>query len=240
MIFRPKSLIFVRHAESVWNALSQGQRGTVKEMPAGLKNMPDYKTPLTENGIAQAIKTGAELLKQFGEFETIYHSPWVRTTKTTELLLNSFPKKTQGKMRKRCFRNLFLIEQQFGDLDLGISECTDLQKKYNEFYERRKIAGKFYLRPPNGESWWDVCMRTHTFLDIIFRPNRHGQRLLIVSHGVAIQTFRYHLERLGEDEVVELYQHDKCKNCGVSWYEWNPNLGSRGRYELRFWNKTFY
>jgi len=100
--------------------------------------------------------------------------------------------------------------------------------------------GKFYLRTPNGESWADVCMRTHQFLDVLFRANRHGQKILVITHGIAMQTFRYHLERLEEDELVERYNEERCKNCGVGWYKWNPQLDNDGKYELQFWNKTFY
>jgi len=80
-------------------------------------------------------------------------------------------------------------------------------------------------------------MRTHQFLDIIFRPNRAGQKILIVTHGVAAQTFRYHLERLDEDSLLEKYHADKMENCGVSHYEWDE---FSGRYALRFWNRAIY
>lgn len=240
MIYRPQTLVIVRHAESLWNKHAENGRGNMRELPAELNGVPDHKTPLSEAGIQQAYKTGKALAQMFGEFETVYHSPWLRTSETADGILEGFKPSVRDRMRKRLFRNLFLTEQNFGYLDAGVAGQFEVRKLYEKFYRDRKVIGKFYARAPNGESWADVCMRTHNFLDIAFRPNRHGQKLLIVTHGVTKQTFRYHLERIEEEKLVELYQADKNKNCGVSHYEWNSKLGTGGRYELKFWNKTVY
>lgn len=241
MIYRPKTLVIVRHAESLWNAYSGKERGTLKKVPPELKDIPDHKTPLSEAGKKQAVITGEALAKQFGEFDTVYYSPWRRTKDTGQIILEQFSTCARKRMQERFFGNLFIIEQSFGDLDIGISNPQDLRKAYDEFYRKRRMIGKFYTPTPNGESWWHVCMRTHDFLEILFRPNRNGQKILIITHGVTMQTFRYHLERIDEDTLVESYQKDKCRNCGVSWYEWDGRrTDSSGQYILRFWNKIFY
>lgn len=240
MIYRPKTLVIVRHAQSLWNKYAETGRGKHLEVPEELKGIPDHKTPLSEEGREQAFITGVKLASLFGEFQTVYYSPWLRTTQTAELIVSGFGKRAQKKMEKRFFRNLFLTEQDFGYLDIGVGDPEEVKKLYAKFYKERYLIGKFYAKPPNGHSWHEECKDTHHFLDIIFRPNRHSQKLLIVTHGVKKQTFRYHLERIDEEKLVELYEADKNKNCGVSHYEWNPSLGSGGRYELKFWNKIFY
>ena len=240
LIYRPQTLVIVRHAESLWNKHAENGRSYLKGAPEELLGVPDHRTPLSEEGKRQAILTGQALAKEFGEFETVYYSPWLRTSQTAKIILDGFPARAQKRMSRRFFRNLFLTEQNFGDLDIGVGDPEEVEKAYKKFYRERESIGKFYARTPNGESWADICMRTHQFLDIIFRPNRHGQKLLIITHGVTKQTFRYHLERIEEEKLVELYQADKNKNCGASHYEWNSKFGSGGRYELKFWNKIFY
>ncbi len=240
MIYRPLTLVIVRHAESVWHKYAKNGRSRAKKIPASLKGVPDHMTPLSGEGYRQAEETGRALAKMFTEFETVYHSPWLRTTETAKTIVEAFPEPQRGRMKERLFRNLFLTEQDFGDLDAGVRDPEELKKLYDKFARDRELIGKFYAKPPNGQSWHEECKDTHHFLDICFRPNRHGQKLLIVTHGVTKQTFRYHLERIDEEKLVELYQADKNKNCGVSHYEWNPKLGSEGRYELKFWNKIFY
>jgi len=155
--YRPKSLVIVRHAQSVWNKIAPQHRGQAKEAPPEMKGIPDHGTPLTEEGERQALATGSALGEMFGEFDVIYHSPWARTTKTANLIIDAYAEPYENRMRSRCFRNLFLMEQNFGDLDIGVGDPQDIHDKYSAFYRRREVAGKFYLRPPNGESWADVC-----------------------------------------------------------------------------------
>jgi probable phosphoglycerate mutase len=58
-----------------------------------------------------------------------------------------------------------LREEEFGILDrltrLGIEE------RHPELAAARGKVGKFYFRPPGGESWCDVILRLRSVLDII-------------------------------------------------------------------------
>lgn len=240
MIYRPQGIVIVRHAESVWNKHAETGRGSHLNVPEELKGVPDHMTPLSGKGKTQAYATGRALAAEFNEFHTVYYSPWLRTTETAELILDGFKSRAREKMKKRFFENLFLTEQDYGDLDIAVGDPEEVKRLYAKFYKAREVIGKFYAKPPNGQSWHEKCKDTHNFLDIIFRPNRHGQKILVVTHGVTMQTFRSHLERIGGEKLVELYEADKNKNCGVSHYEWNPKLGTGGQYELKFWNKIFY
>jgi ADP-dependent NAD(P)H-hydrate dehydratase len=57
--------------------------------------------------------------------------------------------------------------------------------------------GKFYHRPPGGESWADVILRLRSAMNTI---NLHysGRRVLIVCHQVVVLCMRYILEELDE------------------------------------------
>ncbi|HZU76553.1 MAG TPA: phosphoglycerate mutase family protein, partial [Dehalococcoidia bacterium] len=126
----------------------------------------------------------------------------------------------------------------FGQLDpcLWPHQLEEYAAAYARFEQQRAIAGRFYCRPPDGESWADVCMRTHQFLGIIFRPDHHLARILVITHGVTQQSFRYHLEHPTEEELVEEYERDRCLNCGVGAYTWS----AEDAWRLRFWNKVYY
>lgn len=240
--YRPKSLVIVRHAQSLWNKISPSHRGQATEASPEMKGIPDHRTPLTETGMEQARATGRGLAEMFGDFDVVYHSPWLRTTETAKLIIGEFPEPFRSSMRARTFRNLFLVEQRFGDLDIGVSDELGLveenRARYEKFSRWRRIVGKFYATPPNGQAWDEVCKETDLFLlSALYRSGRDGQKVLIVTHGVRKQTFRYHLEGMDEERLVEEYHRDKPKNCGVSHYEWDE---AAERYALRFWNKTFY
>ncbi len=85
-----------------------------------------------------------------------------------------------------------LREKEFGILDrltpLGI------RAKYPDLAEQRLHVGKFYFRPPGGESWCDVILRLRSFLDMLTREYR-GDRVLVVAHQVIVNCLRYLLER---------------------------------------------
>jgi len=226
---RPSLLVIVRHGESLRNTFDV--HAGLDHIPEVLATTPDHLVPLTPQGERQAIATGQGLVKEFGGFDLIFHSPWVRTTETVRLIVRAFPNRTPVR------RNLFLTEQHFGQLDPALwpHRLHEYAAAYRMFEQQREIMGKFYCRPPDGESWADVCIRTHQFLGIIFRPEYTGKRVLVVTHGVTQQSFRYHLEDPTEEELVGEYQHDRCSNCGTGAYTWQGDTS-----QLQFWNKVYY
>jgi broad specificity phosphatase PhoE len=236
---RPASITLVRHGESVANTF---RLETVNDVPPEWRGTPDHKIPLTERGRQQARATGEALARLYPEgFDYVYYSPYVRTRETAELIVEAFPGAVRERMRERFWSDLFLREQAFGYADL-IAATDDLGARFQDAWQRfehhRSIAGKFYTRPENGDSWADVCERTRTFLGKLFHEGRHGTHVLAIAHGVTIATFRYHLERLSEDEVVEAYHRDRLKNCAVARYEHAPER--RPRWALVHWNRTFH
>ena len=76
-----------------------------------------------------------------------------------------------------------LREKEFGILDRMTT--FGIREKYPELAEQRKHVGKFYFRPPGGESWCDVILRLRSFLDMLTREYR-GDRVLVVAHQVIV------------------------------------------------------
>ena len=67
--------------------------------------------------------------------------------------------------------HILLTEQNFGLLDgLTDEECSEKYpeeaRKYNLCAE---YSGKFYAKPSNGESRYDVCVRAHQFFGTTLR-----------------------------------------------------------------------
>jgi len=80
---------------------------------------------------------------------------------------------------------------------------------------RRERLGKFYHRPPGGESWVDVALRLRSLRDSIAREHE-GKRVMIVSHEVPILIMRYLVEDLTEHEVLAF--SGSIPNCSLTRY----------------------
>lgn len=228
--YRPSDIVFVRHGESEWNAWKNaGHKGA----PPAMEGLPNHKTPLTAEGLRQAQVTGKVLGKEFPEFAVVYHSPYVRTTQTAQAIVGQLSRAPS------VYRDLLLVEQQFGWLDEGVfPDKKMLEQLQAMFKDLRASTGKFYANPPNGESWFNVCLRTHDFLDKIFRPQWDGKPVLVVSHAVTIATFLYHLAGRDEDEMLRIYKRDELDNCGIVHFRHNPK--SSNHWDLVCWNRTVW
>jgi broad specificity phosphatase PhoE len=132
-----------------------------------------------------------------------------------------------------CIRDERLREKEFGILDrlthLGI------RKKYPDLAEQRGHVGKFYFRPPGGESWCDVILRLRSFLEMVTREYRR-EKVLIVAHQVTVSCMRYLLERMDEAQILAIDRTRDVPNCGVTSYEFDPAAGHHGKLVLRLEN----
>jgi 2,3-bisphosphoglycerate-dependent phosphoglycerate mutase len=77
--------------------------------------------------------------------------------------------------------------------------------------------GKFYFRPPAGESWCDVILRLRGVLDTI-SLHYSDKRVLIVSHQVVVLCFRYLIEQLDEASILAIDAEGDVANCSVTEY----------------------
>jgi broad specificity phosphatase PhoE len=72
-------------------------------------------------------------------------------------------------------------------------------------------------------------------IDTITRDHRR-ERVLIVSHQVVVNCFRYLLERMTEDQILNLDRAKEIANCSVTSYEFNPQSGRHGKIQLQLYN----
>ena len=108
-----------------------------------------------------------------------------------------------------------LREKEFGILDRYT--VHGIREKFPELAEQRALVGKFYFRPPGGESWCDVVLRLRSLLEVL-RRDHVGDRVLIVAHQVIVNCFRYLLECMDEAQVLGIDAQADVPNCGITEY----------------------
>jgi broad specificity phosphatase PhoE len=214
----PETIWLVRHGQSAGNVareLAEAGRLHVIDVPTR-----DMDTPLSELGRRQALALGRWFgaLPRERQPDAVLCSPYRRTVDTARLIVEG------GRLDLPpgaiCVDER-LREKEFGILDrLTVHGIRD---QHPRLYEQREHVGKFYFRPPGGESWCDVILRLRSASDMLAR-DYGGARLLLVAHEVIVTCFRYLFERMDEAQVLEMDRAGDVPNCGVTSYE-NP----RGR-----------
>jgi broad specificity phosphatase PhoE len=98
------------------------------------------------------------------------------------------------------------LDERLRDRELGVLDLLTWKGVVNRFpgeAERRRWLGKFYHRPPGGESWADVVLRVRSFLrDLEAVPD--GTRAVIFCHDALVLCFRYVCEGLDEGQILDI------------------------------------
>ena len=110
-----------------------------------------------------------------------------------------------------------------------------IRSKVPEEAAHRAMLGKFYHRPPGGESWADVILRLRSMLNTI---NLHycDRRVMIVCHQVVVLCFRYILDELDEAQILAIDKQSEVLNCGIAEYRFDPDAKGLCVPELGRWN----
>ena len=204
----PARLVLVRHAESVGN-LARDVAEADGEQLIDIA-MRDMDVPLSPTGDEQAGLLGTWLADHEEPFTVAYSSPYLRAAETARIACDNAGNPLEVVLDER------LREREFGVLDRLTR--AGIEARFPEEAEARARVGKFYYRPPGGESWCDVALRVRSILDTMGRQHA-GERVLVVAHEVVIYVFRYVLERLGEAELLQLNRETELANCSVTTYD---------------------
>ena len=226
----PERLWLVRHGQS------QGNVARDAAHEAGLSvidlDLRDVDVPLSELGHRQAKATGHwfAALPDKEKPEVILASPYVRAKQTAEAICKA------GGLAggaKPTIIDERLREREFGVFD-GLT-TKGIRGKYPEEAAHRTKMGKFYHRPPGGESWADVILRLRSALNTI---NLHysDKRVVVVAHQVVVLCMRYVLEELTEAEILAIDRQAEILNCGICAYDFEPDEASLCAPNLVLWN----
>lgn len=203
----------VRHGESAGNvARDKAEADELERIDIATR---DVDVPLSETGERQAAALGTWLAEQSEDQRptVLWVSPYVRAQQTAEIALKtaglSIPTVVDERLRER----------EFGVLD-GLTR-RGIIAQFPEESERRKRLGKFYHRPPGGESWSDVLLRLRAALDDL-RRDTGGERVLLIAHQVVVLLVRYVVERMTEEEILAIDALGDVANCSVTSYRLGP------------------
>jgi probable phosphoglycerate mutase len=226
----PQLLWLIRHGESAGNVARDAAEA------AGLPLIEiaerDVDVPLSALGERQA----AALARWFQtqpepeQPSIVMSSPYVRATQTAARVLDAA--KAAGRDPKLVVDER-LREKEFGSLNRLTR--AGILAKFPQEAELRAHMGKFYYRPPGGESWCDVILRLRSVLDHIQLQYR-GERVMIVAHQVVVLCFRYLLEQLSEAQLLAIDREKDVANCAVTTYALASSQDSFSHMALRQYN----
>jgi len=226
----PERMWLVRHGQSQGNVA----RDAADE--AGLSmidiDLRDVDVPLSDLGFQQAEAAGrwfAELPENERP-EVILSSPYVRARQTAEAICNAGAL-TDGPART-------IVDERLREREFGVFDrltTIGIRENFPEEAEHRRRLGKFYHRPPGGESWADVILRLRSMLNTI---NLHycDRRVLIVCHQVVVLCMRYVLEELDEAQILLIDREADVLNCGICAYDFEADADGLCTPKLALWN----
>ncbi|MFW5470455.1 histidine phosphatase family protein [Knoellia sp. CPCC 206435] len=201
-----RSLILVRHGQSEGNVAAESAERERLERIAVPARDPDIT--LSELGREQAGAVGRwlEALPEDERPQVVWTSPYRRARQTAEVAL-------EVARTELAFR----VDERLRDRDMGITDMltgAGIRTSHPEEAERRQWLGKFYYRPPGGESWADVAQRVRGVLTDMAHAERHD-RVLVTAHDVVIMLFTYVAEGLDEEAVLSRARTDGLKNAAI-------------------------
>lgn len=110
-----------------------------------------------------------------------------------------------------------LVDERLRDRELGILDLLTwkgVEELHPEEAARRRHLGKYYHRPPGGESWADVALRLRSFLgEALDRP---GPTVLMVAHDAVIMLILHVLLPLDEPELMAFVATHTVRNASVT------------------------
>lgn len=219
----PDTLWLVRHGQSSGNvARDAAEAARLNEIDIAERDMDVPLSPLGERQ-AEALAGWFGSLTPEEQPQAVLCSPYLRAVQTADILIASaglaIPRVQDERLR----------EKEFGITDRLTK--AGIVARFPELAEQRAHVGKFYFRPPGGESWCDVILRLRSVIDTLTREYRQ-ERVLIVGHQVIVNCFRYLLERLDERQILDIDRQADVPNCSVTTYRFDAATGRHGKLQL--------
>lgn len=109
-----------------------------------------------------------------------------------------------------------LRDRELGVLDLLTSH--GVRERWPDEARRKRRLGRFYYRPPGGESWADVVLRVRSLLAEL-SAERPGARVLLSAHEMTVFALRYLLEGLPEPDLMRAAAATAVPNGSLTTWE---------------------
>ena len=202
-----RELWLARHAESAGNvAATRAEAEAMEVIPLDVR---DADVELSSTGLEQAQALGDWLQPRVAEVDTLWSSPYRRARATLAVALGD----------QHGDRVVF-VDERLRDRELGVLDLlthAGVQARFPGELVRRRHLGKFYHRPPGGESWADVALRLRSF----FRDFEAtaGDRAFVMAHDAVVMVSLYVLLGWSESELLEFAQVNLVGNASVTHLE---------------------
>jgi broad specificity phosphatase PhoE len=195
----------VRHGQSTGNVIAEAAETGGLDVIDILER--DADVPLSDLGREQAAAVGRWLADQPDDErpELVVVSPYLRARQTAELALagSGLPE---------------IVDERLRDRELGVLDRLTrrgVAARHPDEARRRKQLGKFYYRPPGGESWADVLLRLRALLWELRHDNPDG-RILLFAHEATVLLVRYLVEQLSEAQLMVMAPSVSIANGSIS------------------------
>ena len=203
----PDELVLARHGQSVGNlADSEARDADADRLELSAR---DADVELSPNGQEQARTLGRWVagLAEDQRPDVVVSSPYRRAADTARAALGDLGIE-------------LLLDERLRERDLGLFDGLTgkgIRSRYPEEAQRRSHVGKFYYQPPSGESWADVVLRVRSLLADL-REGYDGQRVWLFTHQAVIMSFRYALEGLDEEHLLDIDRTTPIPNASMTRY----------------------
>jgi broad specificity phosphatase PhoE len=226
----PERLWLVRHGQSQGNVAREAAHAAGHHVIS--LDVRDVDVPLSELGHRQAEAAGRWFTKLPASErpEVVLSSPYIRARQTAMAICDAGAL-VGGKAKSIIDERL--REREFGVFD-GLT-TLGIRQKYPEEAAHRAKIGKFYHRPPGGESWADVILRLRSVLNTI-NLLYADRRVVIVCHQVVVLCMRYVLEELDEAQILAIDKEAEVLNCGICAYAFERQDNELCKPRLVMWN----
>jgi 2,3-bisphosphoglycerate-dependent phosphoglycerate mutase len=215
----PERLWLMRHGESAGN-VARDAAYAARQVWIDIAER-DADVTLSALGERQAAATG-QWFGRLPENErptVVLTSPYVRAHQTAQIVAQNAGLNLDDVT--------FVVDERLREREFGILDRLTklgIEKTYPDQAELRKRVGKFYYRPPGGESWCDVILRLRSVADSLAREYS-GERVLIACHSVVILCFRYLLEKFDEKTILQIDKQEEVANCSLTTYRFETGQG---------------
>ena len=227
----PACLWIVRHGQSAGNVARDAAHVAALDRIALTGR--DVDVPLSPLGEQQAAALGHWFASgdEDDRPDVMLSSPYLRSLDTARL----FRAAGGAHPDEPVCSDERLREKEFGILD-GLT-TSGVANTFPEQAEFRHILGKFYHRPPGGESWCDVILRLRSLMDTV-SLHYAERRVMIFAHQVVVLCLRYIIENLDEAAILAIDREADVANCAVTEYRFDPAAGKSGNLVLARYNVT--
>lgn len=197
-----RHVVLIRHGESVGNVAAAAAYAASADVID--LDRRDADVPLSATGVEQAQRLGQRWSLEGWRPDAVFSSPYRRVRQTARTALDHAGLDTD-----------VVLDERLRDRELGILDTltlTGVETRHPSEALRRRWLGKFYHRPPGGESYPDLILRVRSFL----RDLPEGPQTVVMCHDAVVLAFRYVCEGLTEDELLDISSSSPVHNVSLT------------------------